>query len=84
VLPPANAARIAALCGRAVPLPRLLDVPPRAILKAALSDKKNRGGKIRYALPSRIGAMARSKNGGWTLEAPAALVNRCFAWASSG
>ena len=60
----ALAGRIAALLAR-FGLPT--EIPrrhtPEAILRVARRDKKTRQGKIAYALPTRLGAMARSKDG---------------------
>ncbi|HEU5180554.1 MAG TPA: hypothetical protein VFW45_07165, partial [Candidatus Polarisedimenticolia bacterium] len=62
---------------------RLLGLPVRPagridaarLLETARSDKKARQGTIRYAVPSRIGAMARS-GGAYTLPIGAALIRR--------
>jgi 3-dehydroquinate synthase len=45
-------------------------IAPERILEAMRGDKKVRGGRIRFALPSRIGAMAQSDDGAWTVEIP--------------
>ncbi len=48
---------------------------PRKIVEAARSDKKNRGGDIRYALPAAIGQMYRAPDGGYSVAAtPAQLI----------
>jgi 3-dehydroquinate synthase len=56
------AARIARLCER-YGLPTTIPQPltPAAILEVARHDKKNRLGRIAYALPTRIGAMATER-----------------------
>ncbi len=62
---------------------RLLGLPVRPagridaarLLAAAGSDKKARQGTVRYAVPSRIGAMARS-GGAYTLPIAAPLIRR--------
>ena len=46
---------------------------PAAILEVARHDKKNRQGRIAYALPRRIGAMAGVK-GDYAVQADDALV----------
>jgi 3-dehydroquinate synthase len=46
---------------------------PARVLSAARSDKKARGGELRYALPRRIGRMA-SKKGRYALPLPDSLV----------
>ncbi len=58
-LPPGAAERIASLCER-VGLPTAVPpgFAPAAILEVARHDKKNRLGRIAYALPIRLGAMA--------------------------
>ncbi len=43
------------------------DCAPEAVMDAMRSDKKGRSGKIRLALPLRIGAMA-GKDTGWTVS----------------
>jgi 3-dehydroquinate synthase len=61
----------AELAGRIARLLALLGLPteipkrhtPEAILRVARRDKKTRQGKIAYALPARLGAMARSDGG---------------------
>lgn len=60
ILKKGDAERIAGLL-RAVGLPARLPekVSPARLLAAALADKKAEGGRIRYALPLRIGEMAR-------------------------
>ena len=46
----------------------------RDLLAAMQTDKKNRGGRIRMALPARIGAMARDGEG-WTVVVPEQFLN---------
>lgn len=49
-----------------------LDVPSNittdAAIEAMLADKKNRRGAVRCALPARLGSMAQSGDGDWTVE----------------
>ena len=60
-----------ALAGRIARLLTVLDLPteiparhtPEAILRVARRDNKTRQGRIAYALPARLGAMARSRDG---------------------
>jgi 3-dehydroquinate synthetase len=44
---------------RALGLPTRITAPPvmARVLEAMLHDKKNRGGEVRLALPTRLGAM---------------------------
>jgi 3-dehydroquinate synthetase len=42
-------------------------VAPERLLAAMVSDKKNRGGAIRFALPRGLGAMGPGPD--WTTEA---------------
>jgi 3-dehydroquinate synthase len=74
MLSAAAAARIARLCD-ATGLPTAVPpaFTPAAILQVARHDKKNRQGRIAYALPIRIGAMA-SEDGDYAVPASDALV----------
>jgi 3-dehydroquinate synthase len=47
-----------------------------ALLAAMQSDKKARAGRLRFALPRRVGAMPESQGAGWTVAAPDALVRQ--------
>lgn len=49
-------------------LPARLD--PAALLSAAISDKKTRAARVRWALIARIGEVARGPAGEWTLDVP--------------
>ena len=53
---------------RAFSLPTVLpdSFESEAVIAAMVSDKKARGGKTRFALPSRIGSMAGEQSG-WTV-----------------
>ena len=67
--------RIAALCERTgLPTAMPPAFTPAAILQVARHDKKNRQGRIAYALPVRIGAMA-SERGEYSLPVSDALVS---------
>jgi 3-dehydroquinate synthase len=67
--PAGLARRISALLTR-LGLPVRLDtaVDPGRLIAAMASDKKNRSARLRFALPSRVGAM--NGDGEWTQEAP--------------
>jgi 3-dehydroquinate synthase len=73
-LPPGAVERIAGLCER-VGLPTAVPpgFAPAAILEVARHDKKNRLGRIAYALPIRLGAMA-SEGGEYAVMVDDALV----------
>ena len=53
---------------RAARLPALLPtgISPEAVLAGTRSDKKARAGRVEYALPSRVGAMA-GEGSGWSV-----------------
>ena len=70
-----TARRLSALL-EALGLPTALPggLPADAVLEAARVDKKARGGEIRYALVARIGAPARTPDGGWTHPVPDAVA----------
>ena len=54
---------------------RLPDAAPAdRVLRAAASDKKNRGGSTRYALIQEIGRPARGQGGGWTMPVEDAVA----------
>jgi len=79
LLPAAQAGRICALCERVFPVRRVLSgVDAAALLGAMRSDKKARGGKIRYALPTRLGRMG-SGAGEWSYAATGADFRRALA-----
>jgi len=75
MLSPAAAERIQALC-QATGLPTAMPpaFTPSAILQVARHDKKNRQGRITYALPIRIGAMA-SERGDYAIAVSDTLVS---------
>lgn len=54
----------------------LAGLDPLDIVAAARADKKNRRGDIRYAFPSRIGGMHRSKDGNYAVPLPPASLVR--------
>ena len=49
-----------------------------AVLAGTRSDKKARGGRVEYALPARVGAMAGGESG-WSIAAPDADVRAILA-----
>jgi 3-dehydroquinate synthase len=67
-LPLSDAARIMELVRRVGPLPSLPKIPAQRLLAAMRSDKKSRGGHLRFVLPSRIGRVHIG------IEVPEALV----------
>ena len=66
--------------GLPVRLPRRIGAA--RLLAAARSGKKTRRGSLRYAVPRRIGSMARD-GGAYTMPIPAALVRRVVRQESS-
>lgn len=61
-----TAGNIEGVC-RAAGLPTAVpSIPVDVLLDFTRSDKKNRAGRVEYALPKRIGEMARGP-GGWTI-----------------
>ncbi len=65
----ADAVRDALEC-YALPLAIPESLKPEQLVETMHSDKKVRGGKVRCALPKRIGAMAQSGDGEWTVGVP--------------
>lgn len=63
--------RLLASLGLPVTIPSGLDAP--ALVEAMGSDKKRRGGQLRFALPRAIGAMGREDDA-WTIAVPDARV----------
>lgn len=51
---------------------------PEAIIGAMAMDKKARKGIIRMALPSKIGQMARSKDGSWAIPVQAPVIRNAL------
>ena len=54
------------------------DVDRERMMEAMRQDKKVRGGTVRFALPSRLGEMARGEAGEWTIEASEQAVSAIF------
>jgi 3-dehydroquinate synthase len=68
-----DAVRIIRLVRRVGPLPQLPKVSDGQILDAMRSDKKTRGGKLRFVIPKRIGSVARG------VELPESLIEETWA-----
>jgi 3-dehydroquinate synthase len=65
--------RVRTLLGRlGLPVRLPEPIPTDSLLQAMESDKKNRGSRIRFALPGRLGAMDEGER--WTREAPQAAI----------
>jgi|SRR5688500_6985078 len=70
-----TAERIEGVLRRAgLPVRRPRELPVDRIVDATRSDKKARGGRVEYALPARIGAMAGEESG-WALPVDDQLVH---------
>lgn len=54
------------------------DATTDTLLELMTRDKKVRARALRFALPARIGAMARSDDGGWTLSAPEEVIRQAL------
>lgn len=54
------------------------DLAPGALIAATRADKKARAGTVRYALPTRVGAMA-GEDSGWTIPVDDADVHEVLA-----
>jgi len=63
-----------ALAGAGLPTAVPSELAPGAIVSATRSDKKARAGAVRYALPSRIGAMAGERDG-WSIAVNDTVVH---------
>jgi 3-dehydroquinate synthase len=74
-----TAQRIEAVLRRAgLPVARPRELPVDLVVDATRSDKKSRGGRVEYALPARIGAMA-GEDAGWSLPVDDQLVHEVLA-----
>ncbi len=58
-----------------LPLSPPVDPDLERMLDVMRQDKKNREGTVRFALPSRMGEMARGPGGEWTVSAPENVVS---------
>jgi 3-dehydroquinate synthase len=71
--PAGLSARVAALLQRlSLPVRLAQPIPTDLLIDAMASDKKNREGRVRFALPCGLGAMDEAD--GWTREAPASAI----------
>ena len=61
-----------------LPVARPRELPVDQVVDATRLDKKARGGRVEYALPARIGAMA-GEDGGWALPVDDQLVHEVLA-----
>ena len=50
------------------------DVSAEHLMEVLTRDKKKRHGTVRFALPARLGEMARGEGGEWTVAAPERAV----------
>lgn len=74
-----TAERIEGVLRRAgLPVARPRELPVERIVDATRLDKKVRGGRVEYALPSRVGAMAGEASG-WALPVDDQLVHEVLA-----
>jgi 3-dehydroquinate synthase len=64
--------------GCALPTTIPADLTTDALLEVMQADKKVRAGTVRFALPSRLGAMARAPDGAWTIEVDARLTRQAL------
>jgi 3-dehydroquinate synthase len=77
VATPGLSARVSALLDRlGLPVRLGRPVEPERLIAAMATDKKNRSARLRFALPSRLGAM--ESEGGWTHEAPEPALRRAL------
>lgn len=73
--------RVGALMER-VGLPQQLEeapLTPDGVMAAMATDKKARGGRVRYALPAGLGSFPEDPERGYALPAPEALVRHALA-----
>lgn len=63
-----------ALSAMRLPTELSTSAEPATLLKAMAQDKKNRQGSVRFALPERLGRMARDSGGDWTCSASESVV----------
>jgi 3-dehydroquinate synthase len=79
VADPGTAQRISDVLARAgLPVQRPAALSVDAVVDATRLDKKARGGRVEYALPARIGAMAAA-DAGWSLPVDDQLVHEVLA-----
>jgi 3-dehydroquinate synthetase len=73
--PADDVSRIVALVRHLGPLPPWTSVPPKTLIQAMRSDKKSRGGKLRFVLAPRVGSAGSYDN------VPVAKVERVLRFA---
>ena len=74
-----TAARIESVLRQAgLPVRRPRELAVDSVVDATRMDKKARGGRVEYALPARIGAMAGEASG-WALPVDDQLVHEVLA-----
>ena len=79
VAEPGTAARIEGVLRSAgLPVSRPRELPVDSVVDATRLDKKARAGRVEYALPARIGAMAGEQSG-WALPVDDQLVHEVLA-----
>lgn len=49
-----------------------------SVLAATRTDKKTRAGEVYYTLPERLGSVARTRDGGWTMPLPDNVVREAL------
>ena len=77
VAPAGLGARVAELLGRlGLPVSLAQPLPADRLVDAMAADKKNRGARVRFALPRLLGSM--DPGDGWTREAPAETVRQAL------
>jgi 3-dehydroquinate synthase len=57
-----------------LPVTRPAGVELGELLEHVEYDKKKRGGSVRFALPARLGEMARDRTGAWTQVVPRSVI----------
>lgn len=80
VAPAGLGARVAGLLARlGLPVRLAQPIAPERLVGAMGSDKKNRGGRVRFALPRALGVMdATAADDRWTREAPEVEIRRAL------
>ena len=77
--PPDDVRRLVALLARlGLPVSPAKHLDPARVLRLTRSDKKARAAETRYALPVRLGRMARMPSGAWTHAVPAGVARACW------
>ena len=54
------------------------DLPAPRLVELMRADKKVRDGRVRLSLPKKIGAMAQSDDGAWTVEVSEEALSRAM------